>query len=59
MSVDIYGKCGTLQLGEHMTVVLRGKYDKNEFDQKMEEYMFYLAFENIICEYRTHSPTKS
>ena len=40
ISIDIYGKCGTLQCEKNSTLCL---------DMLTSSYMFYLSFENSLC----------
>ena len=43
ISVDVYGKCGTLYCGKHPTI------SKQCFKNMSRDYKFYLSFENCNC----------
>ncbi|XP_050730161.1 alpha-(1,3)-fucosyltransferase C-like isoform X1 [Eriocheir sinensis] len=49
ISVDVYGKCGSKKCGHSLSFRSEGRL-QTECNTLIEGYMFYLAFENAICQ---------
>ncbi|KAF2358221.1 Fucosyltransferase N-terminal [Trinorchestia longiramus] len=48
--VDVVGKCGFMKCGQHISIKTLKSSDQENCDDVTNQYFFYLAFENAICE---------
>ncbi|KAG7155879.1 Alpha-(1 3)-fucosyltransferase C-like 9 [Homarus americanus] len=50
MKVDVFGRCGFKKCGKNISLRTLGTFNQDECNAEIEQYMFYFAFENSICQ---------
>ncbi|XP_071549696.1 alpha-(1,3)-fucosyltransferase C-like [Panulirus ornatus] len=50
IKVDVYGRCGRRKCGKNLSIKTVGTFNQEACNTVINQYMFYLAFENAICE---------